>query len=115
MAAIQSNISGARLPTRVGGFLGRLLTLLAGSLFLVVGVTFSLLALSIVVIAILLAFVYFKWKARTFPKDFPRRFRQSGEHHGKAPTDGRVIEGELIGTEYDRREADARAHSLRAP
>lgn len=115
MISFQSNISGARLPTRVAGILGRLLTLLAGALLLIVGVSFSLLTLSIVVVSSLIVFAYLKWKAHALARDFPKRFRRTGARCAEVPTDGRVIEGELIGAEYERRDADAHSRSLRAP
>lgn len=67
------------------GVLGRLLSLVAGAVFVVLAFMFSLVALAVIVVLGLLAWLYFRWKTRGLRRAMRER-----------PADGHVIDGEAV-------------------
>ena len=97
----QSGFAGTRLATPPGGILGKLLTIAAGAMLLVVAFMFSLLALTVVVIGGLLVFAYLKWKTRHLRQHLNEQMQQQTNRQRQQP-DGFIIDGEVIGdAEYD--------------
>jgi len=97
----QSGFSGTRLAAPPGGILGKLLTIAAGAMLLVVAFMFSLLALTVVVIGGLLVFAYLKWKTRHLHQHLNEQMQQQPNRQRQQP-DGFTIDGEVIGdAEYD--------------
>jgi hypothetical protein len=86
-------------PTSV---FGKLLTIAAGVLVLVVAFMFSILALGVVLVVGVLVFAYLKWKTRHLPqdlRDLHQRMQEEASRQGGYQTPqagGRVIEGEVI-------------------
>ncbi|WP_291986302.1 hypothetical protein [Candidatus Accumulibacter sp. ACC007] len=86
-------------PTSV---FGRLMTIAAGVLVLVVAFMFSILALGVVLVVGVLVFAYLKWKTRHLPqdlRDLHQRMQEEASRQGGYQTPqagGRVIEGEVI-------------------
>ena len=86
-------------PTSV---VGKLLTIAAGILILVVAFMFSILALGVVLVVGVLIFAYLKWKTRHLPqnlRDLHERMQEQAGRQGGYQTPqggGRVIEGEVI-------------------
>lgn len=72
------------------GPIGRLFAVLGGAILLVAGFMFSLVLLAFIVVAGLIAFIYFWWKTRAVR----RAMREN-------PPDGHVIEGEAIVVDED--------------
>jgi threonine/homoserine/homoserine lactone efflux protein len=97
----QSGFAGTRLAAPPGGILGKLLTIAAGAVLVVVAFMFSLLALTVVVIGGLLVFAYLKWKTRHLRRHLNEQMQQQANPQRQQPG-GLVIEGEVIGSaEYD--------------
>ncbi|EXI82295.1 MAG: hypothetical protein AW10_00743 [Candidatus Accumulibacter appositus] len=86
-------------PTSV---FGKLLTIAAGVLILVVAFMFSILALGVVLVVGVLIFAYLKWKTRHLPQELRNLHQRMQEQAGRQggyqppPESGRVIEGEVI-------------------
>lgn len=101
------NFSGMRLAAPGGSVFGKLLAIAAGTLLLVVGFMFSLLAFAVVVVAGVIFFAWLKWQTRHLRRHLEAQPREQGQqptgrHEQTAP--GQVIEGEVIGgAEYDER------------
>jgi predicted lipid-binding transport protein (Tim44 family) len=97
----QSGFAGTRLAAPPGGILGKLLTIAAGAVLVVVAFMFSLLALTVVVVGGLLVFAYLKWKTRHLRRHLNEQMQQQANPQRQQPG-GLVIEGEVIGSaEYD--------------
>ena len=100
-------------PTSV---FGKLLTIAAGILILVVAFMFSILALGVVLVVGVLIFAYLKWKTRHLPqhlRDLHERMQEQAGRQGgyqTPPAGGRVIEGEVI-SEDEYRASTAPAQS----
>lgn len=82
---------------------GRLLTILAGGVIVVVGLMFSLAAVAIALVAGLLLFLYLKWRTRHLRQRLREQYEQHAQHSPEAErsTAGRVIEGEVLAAEYE--------------
>ena len=108
----QSGFAGTRLAAPPGGILGKLLTIAAGAVLVVVAFMFSLLALTVVVIGGLLVFAYLKWKTRHLRRHLNEQMQQQANPQRQQPG-GLVIEGEVIArADYD---AKPRAAATRQP
>lgn len=100
----QSERSGAYRAPLAGpptSVVGKLLTIAAGVLVLVVAFMFSILALGVVLVVGVLIFAYLKWKMRHLPqdlRDLQERMQEQANRQGyQTPqAGGRVIEGEVI-------------------
>ena len=101
----QSGFAGTRLAAPPGGILGKLLTIAAGAVLVVVAFMFSLLALTVVVIGGLLVFAYLKWKTRHLRRHLDEHLREQAQPSQPQPApSGCVIDGEIIGdAEYEAR------------
>ena len=84
------------------GVFGKLLTIAAGIVVLVVAFMFSIVALGVILVVGVLIFAYLKWKTRNLPRDLrdlhERMQEQAARQGGNRtpPAGGRVIEGEVI-------------------
>lgn len=83
------------------GVFGKLLTIAAGIVVLVVAFMFSIVALGVILVVGVLIFAYLKWKTRNLPRDLrdlhERMQEQAARQGYQAPqAGGRVIEGEVI-------------------
>ena len=113
----QHSGSGANRPPLAGpptSLFGKLLTIAAGVLILVVAFMFSIIALGVVLVLGVLIFAYLKWKTRHLPQDLrdlqqrmqEQAARQGGQTHEAG---GRVIEGEVISDAEYRASRDSAA------
>ena len=84
------------------GVFGKLLTIAAGIVVLVVAFMFSIVALGVILVVGVLIFAYLKWKTRNLPRDLRdlhERMQEQAARQGGTrtpPAGGRVIEGEVI-------------------
>ncbi len=93
-----------RSPGGAGlGIISRLLTILAGSALLAVGLMFSLLAVVIAFVAGILVFLYLKWRTRHLEKLLREQLERhaQGSPEAERRPEGLVIEGEVLAAEYD--------------
>ena len=82
---IRITVRGARYEGQPPGLLAKVLTLAVSAVVLVVAFMFSVVALAIVSVVVLIAVAYLWWKTR----DLRRRLREN-------PPGGRVIDGDTI-------------------
>lgn len=89
------------------GLLGTVLAMLAGTVLLVLGFTFSLLILAAAAVIGVLGFGYLWWKTRALRKHMREQMDYQTQH-GPAPppidgnaSDGDIIEGEVIREERE--------------
>ncbi len=104
MRSRNPDFSGIRLAAPGSSLLGKLLSIAAGTLVLVVTFLFSLFAVGVLVIGGLLLFAYLQWKTRHLRGHLDGRLRaQMRWPPGRAEqaAGGRVIEGEVIGAAAD--------------
>ncbi|HCZ14301.1 MAG TPA: hypothetical protein PL117_04565 [Accumulibacter sp.] len=96
----QSGSQRGQLAAPPVGVFGKLLTIAAGIVVLVVAFMFSLVALGVVLIVGVLFFAYLKWKTRHLPRDLrdlAEQMQQQAARPGSRPQPGgRVIEGEVL-------------------
>jgi len=79
----------ARFGQQPTSFIGRLLTVIGGSAFLVLAFMFSLIALAVIAVGGLMIWGWLWWKTRAIRQ-------QMQEMQAEMPLSGQVIEGEVI-------------------
>lgn len=101
MNSNHEHFSSMRLAASGSGAFGKLFTLAAGAVLLVVALMFSLLALGVLLTVGLLGFAYLQWQTRAGISTNISRTTTGQPAARKASNEG-AIEGEVIGdAEYD--------------
>lgn len=105
MSSNDPPFSNLRLAVPGSGLFGRLITIAAGALLLVVALMFSLLVLAVLLAVGLLVFAYLKWRTRHLRRHPDEPLHEQTQSSQPQPASGgRVIDGEVIkDAEYEAR------------